>query len=236
MCSKLTDITIPSSVKTIGWYAFAYCSGLPSISIPSSIRTIGQGTFQFSGLTSITIPSSVTTIESSAFLNCPNLTSVTIEGISIFIGASAFVGCTKLSILDVSKLSSSYSNAIGQEAFSNTSIQNLNLPGNPSISSYAFQNTNGKSKLETIIIGSGFSTSTSTIGAQAFAGHPNLKTITIKKTYYSSQPGYNIPQDVFDGAGSNGTIYVPANTSGWENEPGIKDLLDNKGWTISYTL
>lgn len=68
------------------------------------------------------------------------------------------------------------------------------------------------------------------------AEHPNLKTITIKKTYNSTQPGYTIPQNVFDGAGSNGTIYVPSNTSGWETEPGIKALLDNKGWTISYTL
>lgn len=68
------------------------------------------------------------------------------------------------------------------------------------------------------------------------AEHPNLKTITIKGTYQGSQSCYGIPLNVFDGAGSNGTIYVPSNTSGWENEPGIKYLLDNKGWTISYTL
>lgn len=235
-CSELSDITIPNSVKTIGSGAFQYCSKLSSISIPSSIRTISDYTFWNSGLTSITIPSSVTTIGTGAFQNCPNLTSVTIEGTSISIGNSAFTGCTKLSNLDVSKLSSSYSNSIGQEAFKNTSIQNLNLPGDPTIAQSAFQNDNGNSKLETIIIGSGFSRDTYSIGAYAFAGHPKLKAITIKKTYYGSSPGYNIPLNVFDGAGSNGTIYVGSNTSGWETEPGIKALLDNKGWTISYTL
>ena len=235
-CKKLSDVTIPNSVKTIGQYAFQICSGLSSITLSSSIEIIDQGTFYGSGLTSITIPSSVTAIGNTAFFSCPNLTSVTIQSISISIGTSAFANCTRLSILDVSKLSSNYFNSIGQAAFLNTSIQNLNLPGDPSIKDNAFYNDNGNSKLETIIIDSGFSTNKKTIGAYAFKGHPKLKTITIKKTYNSSQPGYSIPLNVFDGAGSNGTIYVPSNTSGWETEPGIKDLLDNKGWTISYTL
>lgn len=235
-CSELSDITIPNSVEAIGIYAFYSCTKLSSISIPPGITSIKDGTFWSTGFTSITISSSVTTIGSNAFHDCPNLTSVTIKGSRISIGSAAFSGCTKLSNLDVSKLSSSYPNVIGQRAFLNTSIQNLNLPGDPSINSSAFQNNKGTSKLETIIIGSGSSTSKSTIGAQAFAGHPKLKSITIKKTYNSSQPGYSLPLNVFDGAGSNGTIYVPSNTSGWETEPGIKYLLDNKGWTISYTL
>lgn len=233
--SELTDITIPSSVKTIGWSAFNGCSKLSSVSIPSGIKTIDIGTFQNSGLTSINIPSSVTEIQESAFQNCPNLTSVIIEGPSVDIGKYAFRDCVNLSNLDISKFSN-YFNFIKQGAFQNTSIQNLNLPGGPKIGEKAFYNDNGNSKLETIIIDRGNSTSRDYMGGYAFAGHPNLKSITIKRTYNSSLPGYIIPLDVFDGAGSNGTIYVPSNTSGWETEPGIKDLLDNKGWTISYTL
>lgn len=236
MNSNLSDITIPNSVKIIGSGAFQYCSKLSSISIPSSIRTISDYTFQNSGLTSINIPSSVGTIESSAFQGCSKLTSVTIEGIDITINDCAFENCTNLSNLDCSKLNANFSSNIGQCAFRNTIIQNLYLPGNAGIGANAFQNDIGKSKLETVIIGTGFSYTTHSIGAYAFAGHPKLKAITIKMTYYGSQPGYNIPQSVFDGAGSNGTIYVPANTSKWETQPGIKYLLDNKGWTISYTL
>lgn len=236
LCTSLSNIILPNNIYRLGVQAFRACTALSSISIPSGITTIRTGTFIDSGLASINIPSSVTNIETGSFKDCSNLTSVIIEGTRISIGNSAFTGCTKLSNLDVSKLSSSYSNSIGKEAFKNTSIQNLNLPGNPPIGEKAFYNDNGNSKLETIIIGDSSSTSRDSIGNYAFAGHPNLKTITIKKTYYNSSPGYSIPQNVFDGAGSNGTIYVPSNTSGWETQPGIKYLLDNKGWTISYTL
>ena len=63
-----TAVTIPSSVTSIGDWAFADCDGLTSITIPSSVTYIGKHAFAFcDGLTSITIPSSVTTIGDWAF-------------------------------------------------------------------------------------------------------------------------------------------------------------------------
>ena len=43
--SKITSIDIPSSVTTIGSYAFAECYGLSTILIPSTVSYIGNGAF-----------------------------------------------------------------------------------------------------------------------------------------------------------------------------------------------
>lgn len=44
-CS-VESVTIPSSVKKIGWFAFSGCSRLESVSIPSSVSSIGYGAFE----------------------------------------------------------------------------------------------------------------------------------------------------------------------------------------------
>ena len=70
---------IPSSVTSIGIWAFSYCSSLTSITIPSSVTSIGEKAFRgCSSLTSITIPSSVTSIGIWAFSGCSRLTSITL--------------------------------------------------------------------------------------------------------------------------------------------------------------
>ena len=75
--SKTGIYTIPSSVKSIGRYAFSGCIGLTSVTIPSSVTTIELSAFQACvGLTNITIPSTVTTIEYGTFYNCTGLFSV----------------------------------------------------------------------------------------------------------------------------------------------------------------
>ncbi|MCM8871885.1 MAG: leucine-rich repeat protein, partial [Paludibacteraceae bacterium] len=71
------DVTIPSSVTTIGNSAFYNCSRLTSIEIPNSVTSIEEYAFyDCSELTSVTLPNSVTSIGSKAFYNCSGLKEV----------------------------------------------------------------------------------------------------------------------------------------------------------------
>jgi hypothetical protein len=75
--AKNGSYSIPSTVTTIGYYAFFYCNSLTSITIPDSVTTIDVAAFaNCSALTSITIGNGVTSIGSDAFYNCSGLTSV----------------------------------------------------------------------------------------------------------------------------------------------------------------
>jgi hypothetical protein len=80
-CTRLTSITIPNSVVSIGYEAFATCTSLTRVTIPNSVTSIGEDAFyDCSSLTSITIPASVTSIGEYAFSDCSGLTEVYFTG------------------------------------------------------------------------------------------------------------------------------------------------------------
>ena len=98
-CKGLTNITIPSSVESIGIEAFKN-SGLTTIELPSSITSFGYAVFKScSFLVSVKIPSSVESIGESAFADCTSLTNLELSSNVKIIGVMAFSGCENLDLV-----------------------------------------------------------------------------------------------------------------------------------------
>ena len=117
-CENITSVSIPSSVKDIGYYAFNSCDALATVTFNgSNLKTIGYDAFNYcQKLTSVSLPSSVTSIGGYAFYHCDALTTVTFNGSNLkTIGNYAFYYCKKLTSVS---LPSSVT-TIGNSTFSN---------------------------------------------------------------------------------------------------------------------
>ena len=98
---KAGAFTIPSSVTSIGDFAFSGCFSLTSVTIPDSVTSIGYAVFYYCpSLTSVTIPNSVTSVGDFAFSGCTSLTSVTIPNSVTSVGDRAFLNCTSLKSIE----------------------------------------------------------------------------------------------------------------------------------------
>ena len=93
----MTELTLPSSVTSIGNYAFRGCSGLTELTLPNSVTSIGESAFwDCTGLTELTLPSSVTSIGAGAFGDCSGLSKITsLAEIPPVCGYSVFYGVNK---------------------------------------------------------------------------------------------------------------------------------------------
>ena len=135
------NTTIPSTVTSIGQFAFQYCLGLESISIPNSVTNIDEYAFlHCSGLLDFDLGNSINSISRGMFYGCSELTKVIIPENITSIGAEAFQKCTKLlSVVIPSSVTS-----IGSYAFSNcdnlTSVTVLNENPVTIYDSYTFSN------------------------------------------------------------------------------------------------
>ncbi len=135
---SFTSVTIPASVTSIGTYAFQSCNGLTSITIPASVTNIGEYAFvNCSKLSTFTIPAGVTSIYRNTFAGCSSLGSIDIPAGVTSIGQNAFADCSSLGSIDIPAGVTS----IGQYAFINCSeLATVTLNSNPSIGTYAFYN------------------------------------------------------------------------------------------------
>ena len=96
-CDSLLNVTIPSSITSLGEYAFDCCHSLLSVAIPSGVERLEEGTFyECLSLLNITIPKSVTYLSADVFELCASLQSITLPDSITRIG-SDFGKCSSLS-------------------------------------------------------------------------------------------------------------------------------------------
>lgn len=78
LLAACTTTVIPSSVRTIGSFAFSSC-GLTDLVIPETVTKIESLAFCYcKDLKSVTIPASVTEIDGNPFTDCPALSSIVV--------------------------------------------------------------------------------------------------------------------------------------------------------------
>ncbi len=176
-CSNLlTDITIPSSVTSIGDSAFQGCIGLTEITIPEGVTSIGDSAFQGCiGLTEITIPEGVTSIGNGAFYCCSHLRSVTIASSVTSIGKDAFNGGRNLSIIFEEGMTKIPSGALSGVLY----VVSVSIPN--SVTSIGDSAFSGCSGLTSITIPN----SVTSIGDYAFKWCSGLTEITIPSSVTS---------------------------------------------------
>jgi len=94
---RLSRVTIPPSVRSVGLQSFEQCKGLVGVTIPSSVTNIENQAFAFcTNLTSVTIPVNVKNLGQWTFLCCGSLARVIIKEGLVRVDAETFTGCDGL--------------------------------------------------------------------------------------------------------------------------------------------
>lgn len=144
-CGELNNVTMSNSITTIGEYAFGLCSKLLGLSLPEGLLTIGRSAFSSSGLKSISIPASVMLIGDRAFAGCDKLTTMQVLDGNKFYespnGCNAIIqGKTLIAGCSGTNIIPEVT-TIGENAFYGSGITNVNLPSTvTNIEEWAFYN------------------------------------------------------------------------------------------------
>ena len=215
-CTKMTNVTIPSSVVFVGESAFYNCTSLPvengiryadcyavevtdktltDYTLKEGVRFLGNSLFSgCKSVTTLTIPEGVTSIGNSTFNGCTALTSVTIPNGVTSIGNRAFYDCSALSTIALSQGLTS----LGEYAFYNCyNLKAISIPsGVNRIENYTFSNCES-------LTSATLPENLEYLGNNAFYGCSSLTSINIPKGITT------IPNEVFRNCSSLTAVTIP---------------------------
>ena len=189
---KLTSVTLPAGIQSIGFAAFAGCDRLTSVTLPSTLVYLADYAFAGCGLTSIELSSSILDMGKGVFSRCESMTSAVINarivGDFAFLGNTAlsnvtlgagvqsimrgaFNGCKALKGLNIDPATQLY--RIDEEAFINSGLENIDIKTMPigTVGDWAFAQT----KLSSMDLSDGMTN----LGVGALAHNPLLTTVTL---------------------------------------------------------
>lgn len=129
-CFRMTGVTIPKSVTSLGYASFEECR-ITEISIPESISIIGGNCFSYSSLEKVEFADSVTHISAYAFSSCSKLNHVVVPENTETIGRRAFSYCTGMTEITILSKNA----AIEDDAFysANSSLVMTVLPNSKAL-------------------------------------------------------------------------------------------------------
>ena len=232
---SLTSVAIPASVQTIGASAFEECSKLATVTLPDSVQAIGADAFYYTAYYNTSanwsgdvlylgkhllkakesvsghyaVRADTKTVSGGAFYGCADLTGITIPAAVISIGADAFTGCAGLTSINVDAANTAYQsrgNCLIETATATLTVgcQTAAIPTDGCvrvIGDGAFFENSG---LTAVTIPD----SVTAIGARAFYGCTNLKTLMVSE----AASLLSIGDEAFRGCASLTALYLPAAT------------------------
>ena len=122
--TSITNIKIGENIRGIGEKAFYKCTSLSKFDF-SSVESIGVMAFAESGLQEVELPHNIKRVGDFAFKDCTSLKTVHWNAQTKNISQCCFGNCTSLSKFDLSSVES-----IGESAFSESGLKEINLPHN----------------------------------------------------------------------------------------------------------
>lgn len=94
------EVTLPDSITAIPDGLFANCAGIKTLTLPESVKTIGYEAFKGISIKQITFEDNIQSISSKAFYGCEYLKEVVIGKNVKSIGSAAFGACLLLDLVN----------------------------------------------------------------------------------------------------------------------------------------